>query len=140
VKRAFKYTVLANCRHTKCYSKWYTREAMFSKVLIKIHCNMGTYFKGIQERNIPTVCCKSMEAVNWVFPNPAKLHCSPMVPFRRVLAMVEDEKPLFCTLSFFYFSLYPNEVRVEWPSSRQSTTGEKCSVNREIVSFLLGVK
>jgi len=58
-------------------------------------------FKGIQERNIPTVCCKIMEAVTWVFPNPAKLHCSPRVPFQRVLAMVEDEKPLFCTLSFF---------------------------------------
>ena len=61
-------------------------------------------FKGIQEHNIPTVCCKNMEAVTWVFPNPAKFHCSPRVPFQRVLAMVEDEKPLFCTL-FFFFSL-----------------------------------
>jgi hypothetical protein len=115
---------------------------MCSEVLMKIHCNMGTYFKGIQERNIPTVRCKIMEAVNWVFPNPAKLHCSPRVPFQRVLAMVEDEKPLFCTLSLFLFSLslQPNDVRVEWPSSRQSTTREKWSVNREIVSFFVWCK
>jgi hypothetical protein len=75
-----------------------------------------------------------MEAASYAFPNPAKPHCSPRVPFQRILAMVEDEKPLFA------LSLYPNDVRVEWPSSRKSTTGKKCSVDREIVSFLLGVK
>jgi hypothetical protein len=67
---------------------------MCSEVL-KIQSNMGMYFKDIQENNIPTVCCKIMEAVSYAFPNPAKPHCSPRVPFQRILAIMEDEKPLF---------------------------------------------
>lgn len=43
---------------------------------------MGTYFKGIEERNITTVRLKNMEAVTWVFPSPGKLHCSSKVSFQ----------------------------------------------------------